>query len=129
MPRHREERSPAPTTPSFRRAEADPLTLDEIFTALADKRRRCLLYALRDGGVTRSIEEVREQVARWEADLGVRSDREHRRQLTVTLFHMHLPKLDRMGVLDFDQRTGTIRYHGHPLLEQWLVQTREMDGV
>lgn len=129
MERQRLKRSPARTRPSYRRVEGDPLSLEEIFNALASKRRRCLLYALRDGEVAASVEEVRDQLAEWEAEQGVTPDGEHCRQLDLTLFHTHLPKLDRMGVLDFDARTETIRYHGHPLLEQWLVQTREMDGV
>ena len=42
-----------------------------------------------------------------------RVPREDRETLAAALAHSHLPKLAERGWLDFDRRTGHVRYHGH----------------
>lgn len=44
----------------------------------------------------------------------------YRHKLAVDLLHTHLPKLADAGVIDYDTRSGTIRYWVHPSLLEWL---------
>lgn len=38
-------------------------------------------------------------------------------QIATRLHHAVLPKLDDVGLIDYDARTNTARYHGHTRLE------------
>jgi hypothetical protein len=42
---------------------------------------------------------------------------EHRKRITIGLLHNHLPRLADAGVLEYDQRSETIRYWGDYQLE------------
>lgn len=41
-------------------------------------------------------------------------------KLAVALLHSHLPKLANAGVLEYDARSGAIRYWVHPSLQEWI---------
>lgn len=47
-------------------------------------------------------------------------DRQERRRLTQQLAHCHVPKLEAHGVLEFDSRSGAIRYRQPDRLETVL---------
>lgn len=38
-------------------------------------------------------------------------------QVAIQLHHSILPKLEATGIIEYDARTNTVRYHGHPRLE------------
>lgn len=38
-----------------------------------------------------------------------------REKISIQLHHSTLPRLEEMGYLDYDQSSGTVRYHGHAL--------------
>jgi hypothetical protein len=40
-------------------------------------------------------------------------------QARIELHHRHLPKLERAGLIEYDARSNTVRYHGQPSLEKW----------
>lgn len=42
-----------------------------------------------------------------------------RDRVAARLHHVDLPKLADAGVVDFDPRTGTVRYRGHPVVAAW----------
>jgi len=71
---------------------------DDVFEALADRRRRRALVALieLDPPAELDIDDVRSGAAADE-----RSER-------TALRHAHLPKLDAMGFIDWDPDAGTI---------------------
>lgn len=48
------------------------------------------------------------------------------RQLSISLLHSHLPKLDARGWLDFDRAGRTIQYHGHESAESLLRDVTEL---
>ncbi|AQL44065.1 hypothetical protein BV210_15745 [Halorientalis sp. IM1011] len=85
--------------------QAEPRTTSQLFTVLADSRRRRILSLLdeRRGGVTEP--ELATLVASEEADVPLRtvSDDQHERAL-VRLQHDHLPALESAGLVD---RSGT----------------------
>lgn len=50
-----------------------------------------------------------------------------RRRVEVALHHHELPKLEQVGVIEYDARSRTVRYRGHPLLEELLAVAAEND--
>jgi hypothetical protein len=49
-------------------------------------------------------------------------------ELVEELVEEHLPQLSAAGVVDFDDRSGTVRYHGQPTVEKWLEHVAAVDG-
>jgi hypothetical protein len=47
---------------------------------------------------------------------------EEREQLSIHLHHSALPQLAEVGYLEYDQRSGMVRYHGHADLETLATQ-------
>ncbi len=100
-------------------AEAYTPSLDVVFDVLADKRRRFALYYLHESAdETATIEEVAEYVASLE-EPSCEPD-VHRTRIVTSLQHAHLPKLEEAGVVEYDQRSETIRYWRQPSLEELL---------
>lgn len=103
-----------------------PLSLDTIFEVLADRHRRFVLYGLVDApdGVL-EWNELLEDVATLEA--GIEHGALRRDQVLDTaseLHHWHLPVLADVGLVERDERQGTIRYLPHPAVERWVSQAR-----
>lgn len=86
---------------------------DELLTTLGVARRRAILRYLEespDDVVT--VEKLAEELDK--------QDQDGDRATEVTLVHSDLPKLAAAGVLEFDKRNMTVRYHGGPEVEQLL---------
>jgi hypothetical protein len=49
-------------------------------------------------------------------------------QAGIHLHHVTLPKLAETGVIEYDARSQTARYRGHPLIEHWLNRIVESDA-
>jgi len=87
----------------------DSESLDTTFALLSDTRRRYVLYDLsRTNGAT-SLSELAERVVALETGESptVVSD-ERRREVELSLAHVHLPKLADAGVVEFDGRSGDV---------------------
>ncbi|GAA0242522.1 hypothetical protein ACFFQF_19845 [Haladaptatus pallidirubidus] len=97
--------------------------LDQIFDILAhNHRRHALSYLIaRDDGVA-SITELLECVGESAPD-GVTgdTDSESTKNLQLSLTHIHLPKMDAAGIIDYDTRSETAHYHETRRLEQYLA--------
>ena len=108
-------------------SEAETPSLDLVFDLLADQRRRYALYYLYDvsDGVA-TVDEVAEYVLRLED--GDHSD-EHERHVLTALQHVHLPKLEDAGILEYDSRSETVRYWSRPSLEEWLEHAQHKEVV
>ena len=50
-----------------------------------------------------------------------------RKRLKAKLHHVALPKLADAGLVDYDQRSQTIRYCGEPLLEKQISVLEEFE--
>ena len=93
--------------------------LDALFTALADRhRRRAISYFPVQGDDVASVDDL----ITFAHDGGSRSDR-HR--LEVLFHHAALPKLADLGLVEYDPRSGTVRYRGPRVLEQVLDVVEE----
>lgn len=85
------------------------LPLDQIFEILKNSRRRETLRYLYDNGGETTLSDVAEHIAALENDTTVKAiSSAQRKRVYVGLYQCHLPKMDDMDVVDFDQNRGTI---------------------
>ena len=104
--------STRPTTMPDPNTKLTPDRLDEYLYLLAERERRLILARLREAGTgTVSLDALATALT---------GPSRNRDQARVRLQHTHLPKLDETDVIDYDARSTTIRYHGHPGLEALL---------
>lgn len=104
------------------------LSLDTIFELLCRRRRRYALYVLyRSDSDGMGLEELASRIDRLEA-----GDEDGRSGGTETietvLRERHLPRLVEAHVVDFDERSEAIRYHGQPSLEEWIEHAEFKEG-
>lgn len=83
------------------------LSLDLVFDAISHPRRRYFLYALH-AQTDVTLRELAEQIATWEADHHDAPVENHTRQVYVSLYHTHIPKLQEYAIVDFDHNTGVV---------------------
>jgi hypothetical protein len=73
--------------------------LDATLDLLSNRRRRYVLYHLREEGGTVTLDELAEQVASWESEAGDSADVE---RVLADLYHSQLPRLDEADAVTFD---------------------------
>ena len=91
-------------------AEMDaPLPLDQVFGILKNQRRRRVLRMLQEADGTTTLSDLAEQIAAWENDKEIKQiSSSERKRVYVGLYQCHLPKMDDMGVIDFNKPRGTV---------------------
>jgi len=89
--------------------DQDELTQDLVFDILSSPRRRYVLYYLRETNGPLPLNDLAEQVAAWEneTEVSALSDQE-RKRVYVSLYQTHIPKLDSVGIVEYDQETGIV---------------------
>lgn len=93
----------------------EPL-LSRIFAALANRRRRHVLYYLREHDHAR-IADLAGQIAAWEQDKPIPEvTTENIDRIHTSLVHSHLPKLEDYGLVEYDRRSETVCYTYPPVL-------------
>ncbi|AZH25351.1 DUF7344 domain-containing protein [Haloplanus aerogenes] len=94
--------------------------LDACLRLVADQHRRRVIHHLRHeaNGAT-TFDDLVDQMHRRASDAknGPPQDRE---SLAIQLHHTHLPQLADHGVVDFEHRTGVVRYHPDEQVETVL---------
>ena len=91
-------------------AERD--TVNDVLSALARPECRRVVGYFRDRSAdTATLEELARACVDEESDLD---------RTTGQLHHVILPKLDETGIVDYDARSSTVRYHGDPTAEAVL---------
>lgn len=87
---------------------ADDLTQDECFDLLSNYRRRCALHYLEQHGEA-TISDLSEQVAAWEYEISPDDvSYDERKRVYTSLQQVHLPRMDEVGVVEFDSDRGTV---------------------
>ena len=105
--------------------ESRPM-IDDVFEALADWRRREICQFFRETDAeTATVDDLAILVAGCRPG-GVYADRSHG-DVVAELADHHLPLLAGAGVVDFDDRSGTVRYRGQPTAEKWLEHVAAVD--
>ncbi|WP_348610933.1 DUF7504 family protein [Halobaculum rarum] len=106
-----------------------PYSFDSVIELISDSRRRTLLYALRANRRDNySVDRLIDLVDERERAIPRREPERSREELEVSLGHVHLPKLDELGVVDYDADAGIVRYHRNRALESCIryVETLEL---
>ena len=89
--------------------QASELPLDQVFGILKNKRRRTVLRYLDEHEEPVALGELAEFVAADENDTPVAQITSQERKCAyVGLYQCHLPKMDDMGVVEFNQNRGLI---------------------
>lgn len=83
------------------RPRTDTLDASEIHDILRNDRRRLAIKCLRENGETLSVRDLSEAVAARETGESP-PPRDKRRSVYVSLHQTHLPKLDELGILEYD---------------------------
>ncbi|MDG5760820.1 hypothetical protein QA600_15900 [Natronococcus sp. A-GB1] len=85
-------------------------SVDESLSLLSSRRRRDVLYCLSETEVA-SIESLATSIAAREVSVPAeRVSPDDRERLLIDLYHTHLPKLADRGLIEYDQRSGTVRW-------------------
>lgn len=87
-----------------------------IFGALVHPRRRYVLYYLRDRDRAQT-DDLAVQITAWERDVRIEdAPAEASERVHAELVQSHLPKLDDYGFVEYDRRSGAVRYTYPPSL-------------
>lgn len=89
---------------------ADELSLDVVFDVLKNSRRRLVLEYLAKQDDTVDLRDLADYVTAAENDTEVSAiTSKERKRVYVGLYQFHLPKMDDMGIIDFNQDRGRIQ--------------------
>lgn len=89
---------------------ASGVSHDQGFDLLSNHRRRYVLYYLHESDQRAELGELAEVVAAWENEVSVSEvSSADRKRVYTSLQQVHLPRMDDLGVVDFDDREGTVR--------------------
>ncbi|MFC7139045.1 hypothetical protein ACFQMA_04230 [Halosimplex aquaticum] len=105
------------------------LPLDHVFEILKNERRRTVLHYLREHGGTVSLGELAEHVAAVENGTTVAQVTSNERKCVyVGLYQCHLPKMDDMDIVEFNQNRGRISLGPNAAqLFEYLEESDEVD--
>lgn len=103
--------------------EGRPLSPDRAFDLLSNPRRRLLLHGLRLAGGTASLSGLASFVADREAGPSERPTEESASRVYAGLWHVHLPKLDDLGVVSYDESADAVELVEPRRLEPYLSLT------
>lgn len=106
--------------------------LNVVYTVLANRRRRYVLYHLNDlpsGSAT--VDELVELVAAWEemtrAEAEIPVD--HRAAIETALLTNHLPAIDDAGLVEYDERSGAVKFYGTNGLITRILEAGTIDEL
>lgn len=94
--------------------------LDACLRLVADRRRRGVIQQLRAESTGEStVDELTDRLFTGEP-ISRNGGRTERERLEVELAHTHLPKLADFGVVEYDRRSGAVRYRPDEQIEAVL---------
>lgn len=106
--------------------EPTELSRDEVFGMLSNPRRRAAIHHMNDHpDELVQLRDLAEQLAAWENDV----DRsavtyKQRKRVYTSLYQSHLPKMDDLGIVEFDKHRGTVE------ATEWTLALHEyLDGL
>ena len=94
------------------------ISTDKMLRLVSDRRRRRLLRLLADRG-DGELTDLADAIADDGASSGGAA-REASERVETKLYHVHLPLLADHGLVEFDSRSGTVRYRAHDDIEKQL---------
>lgn len=102
------ERSAAGSTPRGS-TDTDQLREGTVYDVLSNKRRRYVVYMLKQNAERTTIGEMAERVAAWEYDISVQQVMgDQRKRVYTALQQTHLPMMDDAGLIAFNKDRGIV---------------------
>lgn len=97
--------------PGARNFQNTELSTDELFDVLSDTRRRFVLDLLIEQSEPIAMADIAAEITRWERDLP-RSQvaNEGVNSRYIELYHVHVPKMEAVGLVAHNQDTNTIGF-------------------
>lgn len=96
--------------PPVENGAAHEIPKEDAFEILKNRRRRDILHYLEQNGSEAQVGGMAKQIAAWENGIDVDSvTSKQRKRLYTALYQSHLPKMDDVGILEYDQRRGTVK--------------------
>lgn len=87
---------------------AGVLELDHVYEALGHSRRRYLCYTLLED-TEWSLDDLASKIAAWESDVPAGAvPEDEKRNVYISLYHAHVPKLVEDSIVTFDEDSRTI---------------------
>lgn len=84
-------------------------SLDTIFDLLSNPRRRFVLHYLKEHDGTVELNDLAAEIAAKENDVPKEElTSQQRKRAYVSLYQTHVPKLEEVGVIEYDSETGQI---------------------
>jgi hypothetical protein len=84
--------------------------IDEIFESLTHPRRRYAIRCLEDYGKSMALADLADEIAAWENDAPLTEvSAEEVKQIYLSLYHKHVPKLDSAGVVRYEQERDMVQ--------------------
>jgi len=87
---------------------ADSPSVDEIFTLLSDQRRRTTFTVLADCDGALSVTELANEILAREPGSTVDRSEDELSSVSLSLAHIHLPKLEAMGLVEYDAERNLV---------------------
>lgn len=114
-----------------RKGAINALSFDRVFELLANQRRRFVVHYLsahNDEAVR--LEDIVRRIESWEREVHEDVPDAHASRIRQSLHNVHLPLLVDANVVDYDLRSGYVRYWGHPVVEEYAehVAAAEVPG-
>jgi DNA-binding transcriptional ArsR family regulator len=108
--------------------ETAELPLDRVFEILKNKRRREVLRHLRDQSGQVDLGDLAEHVAAVENDTTTQAlTTDERKRVYVGLYQCHLPKMDDIDIVDFNQDRGYVELGDTASQLDSYLDTRETE--
>lgn len=91
------------------RANSSAISKDDVFEVLSNRRRRYAIHYLQRHEEAVGLGELSETVAAWENDVPPEQiSSSERKRVYTALQQFHLPKMERKGLVEYDQRGGVV---------------------
>jgi len=87
----------------------DSLDEHRLYDVLSNERRRVCVRRLRECESDVPVQRLADELAAEVADGGANADGGFRRSVYISLVQTHLPKLDRYGVVEYDDERKVVR--------------------
>jgi len=97
------------------------LGIDDVFETLTSTRCPEVVRELtrRPEGIA-TIEDLVDRLTSREAKRLDKRPANHRERVSAALYHDHLLYLNGLGFLEFDRRSGAVRFRGDAAVEEWI---------
>ncbi|WP_049971394.1 DUF7344 domain-containing protein [Haladaptatus cibarius] len=93
------------------------LSSETIARVLQNQRRETICRVLSNGSNVTTLDELVDTLVELEANASEAEIEPNRESMSIQLHHVHLPLLEDIGLIAYENRCGTVRYWGHSKID------------